>query len=168
MSFNSKSNKAFTKKLLPAAIVATASLFASVGASAGFPTIYGKIDVTLNQYDLEKSAFAAVTPATNPVTYRNTGATGTAVELDNWSLESNSSRFGVKGDFGITEGITAVYKIEYGIDVDNGTNSNGRELTQRNVYAGLQSSWGTILVGKNDSPLKTVQTNSVTQTDLDR
>ncbi|MBY0417752.1 MAG: porin, partial [Pararheinheimera sp.] len=51
---------------------------------------------------------------------------------------------------------------------DNGTNANGRELTQRNIYAGLQGEWGTLLVGKNDTPLKTLQTNTVIRGDIDR
>lgn len=141
----------FRKKLLPAT-VATFGLLVSVGASAGFPTVYGKIDLTLNQYKFEKSSFGLTAPTAT--TYKNVGATDTDVELDNWSLESNASRFGIKGDFGIADGLNAVYKVEYGIDADNGTNANGRELTQRNITGGLQGSWGTVFVGKNDTPLK--------------
>jgi predicted porin len=155
----------FRKKLLPAAVAAF-GLLVSVSASAGFPTVYGKINLTLNQYDFEKNDFAPT--AAGATTFKNTGAVGNAIELDNWSLESNASRFGIKGDFGIADGLNAVYKVEYGIDVDNGTNSNGRELTQRNTTGGLQGNWGTLLVGKNDTPLKTVQTNSVYQSDVDR
>jgi len=160
----SRSNR-FSKKLLPVAVAAL-SLVSSVGAFAGFPTVYGKIDLTLNAYDLEKSAFPLT--AAGATTFKNTGAVGTTTELDNVSLESNASRFGIKGDFDITADLKAVYKVEYGIDVDNGTNSNGRELTQRNITGGLQGSWGTLLAGKNDTPLKTIQTNSVYQSDIDR
>lgn len=138
----------------------------SANASAGFPTLYGKIDLTLNNYALEKSAFPLT--AVNASTYKNVGAVGTTTELSNTSLESNASRFGIKGDFGVSEGLTAVYKVEYGIDFDNGTNSNGRELTQRNITGGLQGEWGTVFAGKNDTPLKTIQTNSVYQSDIDR
>lgn len=138
----------------------------SANAFAGFPTLYGKIDLTLNNYALEKSAFSLTAP--NATTYKNTGALDTTTGLANSSLESNASRFGIKGDYGVADGLTAVYKVEYGVDVDNGTNSNGRELTQRNIYGGLQGEWGTVLVGKNDTPLKTIQTNSVYQSDIDR
>jgi predicted porin len=151
----------FNKKLLPA----TLGLLISTNAFAGFPTIYGKIDLTLNQYDLEKNDFVAGATAG---TFRHTGALATTTELDNASLESNGSRFGIRGDADVAEGLKVVYKIEYGVDVDNGTNSNGRELTQRNITAGLQGDWGTIVGGKNDTPLKTVQTNSVYQSDIDR
>ena len=84
-------------------------------------------------------------------------------------MESTGSRLGVQGDFAVANELTVFYRVEYGIDVDNGTNSNGRELSQRNVFAGIRSSdWGQVLVGKNDTPLKTLQTNSIVRTDLDR
>ena len=101
-------------------------------------------------------------------TYKQVGATGVATELDSVAVESSSSRLVVQWDFGVSEDLTVFYRIEYGIDVDNGTNSNGRELSQRNIFAGIRSDWGQVLVGKNDTPLKTLQTNSVLRTDLDR
>jgi|GEM_PF-444644 len=160
-----KRSTTFATKLLPLTVAALVTV-GSPTASAGFPTLYGKINLTLNSYDLEKSAFPLT--AANATTFKNTGALGNTTELDNVSLESNGSRFGIKGDLDVTADLKVVYKVEYGIDVDNGTNSNGRELTQRNIYGGLQGSWGTLLVGKNDTPLKTVQTNSVYQSDVDR
>ncbi|HEY6528792.1 MAG TPA: porin [Cellvibrionaceae bacterium] len=140
---------------------------ASQQASAGFPTLYGKIFVTANSYDLEKNNFALTAPAAT--TYKHDGATGVATELDSVAVESSGSRLGVQGDFGVANDLTVFYRIEYGIDVDNGTNSNGRELTQRNIFAGVRSNdWGQILIGKNDTPLKTLQTNTVLRSDLDR
>lgn len=148
-------------KLLSAVIAATA-VTSATQALAGFPTVYGKVNLTLNKYSLEKLG--------NPTTGAAV-ATGAAVidELDNWSLESNASRIGIKGDYDIHADLKAIYKLEYGIDVDNGTNANGREFTQRNIYGGFQSNtWGTLIAGKNDTPLKLIQTNTVTQTDIDR
>lgn len=155
-----KKTAVFTLNVLPAALAA----LISVNASAGFPTLYGKVYLSLNEYDLEKNNFA---PATLP-TYRNSGAANVATELDTTALESSGSRLGIQGDFGASYDTTIFYRIEYGIDVDNGTNSNGRELTQRNIFAGVRGEWGQILAGKNDTPLKTLQTNSVLRTDIDR
>lgn len=157
-----KKSAAFALKLLPA-VLAT---LVSANASAGFPTLYGKVYLTLNEYDLEKNAFAPT--AAGATTYRHTGATDVATELDTTALESTGSRLGIQGDFGASYDTTIFYRIEYGIDVDNGTNSNGRELTQRNVFGGVRGDWGQVLVGKNDTPLKTIQTNSVLRTDIDR
>ena len=151
------------RKLLPA-LIAAATLAGSTQVLAGVPTVYGKINVSLNKYDLENLKFAGAGAGPN----RNSGGL-VGDELDNWSLESNSSRIGVKGDFDLTDSLKAIYKLEFGVDADNGTNSNGREFNQRNIYAGLQSkTWGTIFAGKHDTPLKLIQTNTATQTDVDR
>lgn len=146
-----------------AILIATAI---SAPAFAGFPTLYGKIHLTANQYDLEKNDFALTAP--NATSYRHIGATQVTGELDTFALESTGSRLGIQGDFDANENFTVFYRLEYGIDVDNGTNSNGRELSQRNIFGGLRGDWGSILVGKNDTPLKTLQTNSVLRSDLDR
>lgn len=142
------------KHKLLTAVIASLTVATSNAALAGFPTIYGKVNVTLNKYDLEKLSAAT--------------AAGVIDELDNTSLESNGSRIGIRGDFDITSDLKAIYKFEYGIDVDNGTGSNGREFNQRNIYGGFQGGWGTLFAGKNDTPLKLIQTNTVTQSDIDR
>jgi predicted porin len=140
------------RKLLPLLIAGMTAATANV-ALAGAPTVYGKINVTLNKYDFQ-------------------GRTGTqAVDnLDDWQLESNASRLGVKGDFDITEGLKAIYKLEYEVFVDDGQstgNTGSDEFNQRNIYGGLQGSWGSIIAGKNDSPLKLIQTTN-TGSEIDR
>lgn len=169
MSFqkNGSANRSvkLVKTFVPAALAAAVSLV-SVNASAGFPTLYGKVFLTANSYDLEKNNFALTAPTAT--TYKNVGATGTTTELDSTAIESTGSRLGVQGDFGASYDLTVFYRVEYGIDVDNGTNSNGRELTQRNIFGGVRGDWGQVLVGKNDTPVKTLQTTSVLRTDLDR
>src|SRR5687768_1080783 len=111
----------------------------STNALAGFPTLYGKIHLTANQYDLEKIDFA---PSGSG--FSHLGATELTTELDTFALESTGSRLGVQGDFDAAAGVTVFYRLEYGIDVDNGTNSNGRELSQRNIFAGLRGDWGSV------------------------
>lgn len=149
----------------------------SVNAFAGFPTLYGKVQVTAGQYDFEKIDFAPT--AAGATTYRNVGATNVATELDSFTVESIGSRLGVQGDFDAAAGVNVFYRVEYGVDYDNGTNSNGRELVQRNIFGGLRGSWGALLAGKNDTPLRslagrngTIVKNSfvpaVQKTDIDR
>lgn len=138
----------------------------SANALAGFPTLYGKIHLTANQYDLEKLDFSTTTPG--GTAYQNVGAGTLTTELDTFALESTGSRLGIQGDFDASTNITVFYRLEYGVDVDNGTNSNGREFSQRNIFAGVRGEWGSILAGKNDTPLKTLQTNSILRSDIDR
>jgi predicted porin len=158
---SAKRSAKFAAKLLPVAV----GLLVSATASAGFPTLYGKVYLTANQYDLEKNDFSLTAPGAT--TFKHIGATGVTSELDSTAIESTGSRLGIVGDFGVSNGLTVFYRVEYGIDVDNGTNSNGRELTQRNIFGGIKGSWGQVLVGKNDTPLKTLQTNSVVRSDID-
>src|SRR6187551_2741003 len=142
-----KINNSFTRTALGAAI----GLALSAHAFAGFPTLYGKLQLTAGQYDFEKLAFPlAVPPATG---YQNVGAPDVTTELDSFTVESAGSRLGVQGDFDAASGLNVFYRIEYGVDADNGTNSNGRELVQRNIFGGLRGSWGALLAGKNDTPL---------------
>lgn len=166
MSVQQKNSVAKTAKFAPKLLPLALGALVSSHASAGFPTLYGKVFLTANVYDLEKNNFALT--AANATTYKHVGATGVSTELDSTAIESTGSRIGIQGDFGAANDLTVFYRVEYGIDVDNGTNSNGRELTQRNVFGGVRGDWGQVLVGKNDTPLKTLQTTSVLRTDLDR
>jgi len=168
-----KINNSFTRTALGAAI----GLVLSANAFAGFPTLYGKLQITAGQYDFEKLAFPTTTPTAT--TYQNVGATGVTTELDSFTVESIGSRLGVQGDFDAAAGINVFYRVEYGVDADNGTNSNGRELVQRNIFGGLRGNWGALLAGRNDTPLRslagrngTIVKNgyvpAVQRTDIDR
>jgi predicted porin len=119
------------KVLLSAAVASTLSL-ASYGFADGpiDSTIYGKVNVSVVNAD--------------------TGST------DQWKLNSNSSRLGVKGKTEIADGLYAVYKAEFEIAVDDG-DTKGQTFTQRNIMAGIRGSFGTVWVGKHDSPTKLAQ-----------
>jgi predicted porin len=119
----------------------------AVYAADNIPTVYGKVNVTLNKYDFDGIA--------NPTT--------SYTALDTWKLESNSSRLGVKGDYPIAEGLKAIYKLEYEVYTDSDKQGdNGSDFKQRNTYAGLQhTQWGTLFAGKNDTPLKATAAETV-------
>ena len=119
------------QKILSLAIIA-ASLNATTVLAAD-PKVYGKANLSLNQTDSGSS--------------------------DTWKLNSNASRFGVKGSFDASDSIKAIYKFEYETfidDGDDGKDSNS-ELKQRNIYAGFQGNFGTIIAGNHDTPTKLAQ-----------
>ena len=119
------------QKILSLAIIA-ASLNATTVLAAD-PKVYGKANLSLNLTD----------------------DNGT----DTSKLNSNASRFGVKGSFDASDSIKAIYKFEYETfidDGDDGSNSNS-ELKQRNIYAGFQGGFGTIIAGNHDTPTKLAQ-----------
>jgi predicted porin len=130
------------RKLLPL-LIAGLTVSAAHAAEVSVPTVYGKVNVSLNKNDFESLVAGSAEQTT-----------------DNWNLNSNASRLGIKGDIGITDDLKAIYKLEYEIFVDDGDDgsSNSSEFNQRNIYAGLQSkNWGTIIAGKHDTPLKLAQ-----------
>ena len=141
------------QKILSLAIIA-ASLNAT-SVLAGDPKVYGKANISLNQTD--------------------SGST------DTWKLNSNASRFGIKGSFDATDSIKAIYKFEYETFIDDGNDgksittcneidnsgtdpvcvsgkqSSRSEFKQRNIYAGFQGNFGTIVAGNHDTPTKLAQ-----------
>ncbi|HUH38116.1 MAG TPA: porin [Spongiibacteraceae bacterium] len=127
---------------LPLLVAALSTGLASAALADDLPTVYGKVNLSLQAVDTEVDRPA---PLANQVID------------DNWQMRSNASRLGVKGSYGISDSLKAVYKLEYEISADEGDFSGGDELKARNMYAGLQGSFGTVIAGRHDSPLKLVQ-----------
>ena len=120
------------KKLLLSAAIASTMGFASHGFAAGpiDGTVYGKVNVSLVNADDGSN--------------------------DEWKLNSNASRLGVKGKSEIAEGITLIYKAEFEVCVDDG-DCKGQTFSQRNIMGGIKGSFGTVWAGKHDTPTKLAQ-----------
>lgn len=118
------------KKLLLAATVATLATNAAQAA----PTLYGKLNVTLDQIDKNGFKDESVT-----------------------KINSNASRLGVKGDEKLTNDLSAVYLAEWQVNTDG----DGTDLGMRNRYIGLKADGiATLKVGRFDSYLKTAAGNN--------
>ena len=126
-------------KSLPLAIAMAATTAMTSSAIADDLTVYGKVNVSLNKLDYELG------------------------NEDQWELNSNAARVGVKGSVDINDNLKAIYKAEYEISVDG----DGDEFTQRNIYGGFQGSWGTLIAGKHDTPTKMAQGKIDRFNDLD-
>lgn len=72
-------------------------------------------------------------------------------ELD---LVSNASRLGVKGMTKISDDLSAVYKMEFDVDLDG---EGDDFFNARNLYAGLKGSFGTLFGGRHDTPVKQLE-----------
>ena len=120
----------------------TSSLLLMSLSAISAPKVYGKLNISLN----------------------NDGSDGVnEKEID---LISNSSRLGLKGQLEMQDGLVGLYQIEYQIDPVDGhardevRGENGEikvtdsTFTQRNSYVGLKGSFGTLKLGKHDTPLK--------------
>ena len=124
--------KSMKKYLLTAA---AASVMLANTSMAGDVTVYGKANVSLQMVEEE-----------------TTGSVDETTK-DNWELQSNASRIGVKGDHEINEGLKAIYNFEYETSVDDG-DKDGQTFTQRNIIVGLTGNWGTLMAGMHDTPVK--------------
>ena len=124
------------KKLLPQltllAFATTPMLAAADTLEIPKPTVYGKLNLSQEWVSPE--------------------------EGDSYSrLKSNSSRVGVKGSFMLNEHFKAIYQAEFGLDADSKGNKDKDAITRRNTFIGVDSSYGKVIAGIFDSPLKLVQ-----------
>lgn len=123
------------KKLLALAVGAAFAL--PVAASAA-PTIYGKVDVSLESID---------------------NGTSTAV-----NVVDNASRLGLKGEVETSKkGLKGIYLAEFGLNADDGkvgasiAPGTSAAISQRNIYVGLAGDFGTVIAGQADTPTKSIQ-----------
>jgi len=125
------------KKLLTLAVAAAMVSPLAVQAAGTGPTVYGVMQVAVENVDSDNAA-----------------------REDAWQVNSRQSRWGIKGSEDLGNGLSAVYKIEFQVDLDgnsgltNGTDRAAGE-SDRNQYVGLShKDYGTLLLGRHDSPIK--------------
>jgi predicted porin len=71
-------------------------------------------------------------------------------------LKSNASRVGVKGKYKLNTdyGLTAIYKLEWQVNVDDDSKDS---LTARNQWVGVKGGFGEVTIGRSDTTLKVSQ-----------
>ncbi len=106
-------------------MAATLLLVGSVGGVSADTNVYGQVDVSVDVID------------------RDGGS-------DDASLGSNTSAFGIKGQEDLGSGASAIFKIEFGVMVDEGGAPTGRDQ-----YVGLNiSRFGKVRIGTLSSAYK--------------
>lgn len=120
------------KKVLLATLVAGLG----VGSVQAAPTVYGKLDASVDFIDNQKPT------------------------KDTVKVNANNSLFGLKGEEKLTDSLSVLYLIEWqvssdGDDISGVDKGSKLDLTQRNRYVGLKhDKLGSIKVGKNDTYVK--------------
>lgn len=85
-----------------------------------------------------------------------TGAANAANDLQSVGrVSSNVSKIGFKGTDDLGNGIKGVWQIEQEISIDDGGTRKGSFAT-RNSFVGVDSSYGKLLLGNNDTAYKSV------------
>ncbi|WP_321276092.1 porin [Thiomicrorhabdus indica] len=107
--------------------LAIASAIAAPVAMADAPTVYGQLNLNIAN-----------------------------VDGNDTSVNSTASRIGVKGSEDLGDGLKAVYKIEF--ELPETADGDGKSpLKARNQYLGLAGGFGTVLMGRHDTPTKMIQ-----------
>lgn len=75
------------------------------------------------------------------------------------TMADRVSRVGIKGTEDLGGGMSAVYGMEWGVDLNDNLDSSqsstsGGVFGARNAFVGLKGSFGTVLAGKHDTPYK--------------
>lgn len=121
-----------TNKNLVSIVLLSALSVTSLNALADSPTAYGRLDITL-------------TNSEHGFTTQN--------KKEGKVIENNFSRIGVKGSEKINDDFQLVYQME--VQVNGATNEGDDELfSARSTYLGVSSDAGTLLVGRNDTVMK--------------
>ncbi len=127
-------------------LLALAIMTATAGNAMADASVYGQINLSMQQLDATKATTSAATYDT---------------DKDEWDVISNASRLGFKGDASINDDLKVIYKLEYEVSPDGdfaNSDNTSNEFRSRNMYLGLQSeTWGTVLAGKHDTPTKLAQ-----------
>jgi len=129
------------RKLLPVLI---ASTVATPWAATAETTLYGRLDLALENRDFDGYT------VTN-------GAKGTKTKTaDGWDVKNQSTRIGVKGSEDLGGGLKALFQAEWAFDAAEGgafaAEPDQSVFRNRLAYAGLGGSWGTGTLGRQWTP----------------
>jgi predicted porin len=127
------------------------ALSAAVSAALAAPAAV-KADVTI--YGMANLAF----DYTDDGNFTRFGGNGRTFDGE-WRprVSSYASRLGFKGFEDLGSGLKAIWQIEAEVDMDgDGSLQQGTSspFFLRNTFAGLESQYGTVLLGKHDTPFK--------------
>ena len=119
--------------------------------------LYGKLNVGINYVD-QNEGFKGWGLSDNQViksAFKNQylGITNPFITTP----QGPSNRLGVKGSEDLGNGLKAIYQIELGFSISDSNNNgavNNEAITMRNTFVGLAGNFGTVLMGRHDTPLK--------------
>ena len=123
-------------------VLAVLGCFAGVASAATNVTLYGTVDAGYEDW-------------------HGRGATGSGAivnatadrKLEQGGLSENNSKFGIKGQEDLGNGLTAIFTVEGEFNVDHGE-TNAGQLFNRETTVGLKGSFGEVKVGRAKSQME--------------
>jgi predicted porin len=120
------------KSLLALAVLGA---FAGAASAQTNVTVYGLVDAAIQRVDV-------------------TGGDAVWSMADgNSFFNKNGSRLGFKGSEDLGGGLSAIFALESGFNVDNGSLGQGGRLFGRQAFVGLQGNFGAVKLGRQYTPM---------------
>lgn len=88
------------------------------------------------------------------VSYKDNGA---ATNSKTWAVDSgqlSGSRLGFKGSEDLGGGLSAIFTLENGYNIDDGSAAQGGLLFGRQAFVGLQGEFGAVKLGRQYNPIR--------------
>lgn len=77
------------------------------------------------------------------------------------SIDSHSSRVGIKGDIDTNSSLKFAYRFVWQIDMTDHAKSSDDHIKSREQYISLKDNWGEVRIGRHDTPYKKAGKKSV-------
>ena len=122
------------KKLIALAVAGACIAPEAIAQTANPVTLYGRAYATFESIEADAGSVPTVNPA---LTRRN-------------RVSDQSSYLGVRGTEDLGGGLKAFFQLETGFKIDQ----NDTTFAARNSGVGLQGGWGSVLLGRWDTPFK--------------
>lgn len=121
----------------------TLAAVAILGAFAGSAlaadvTLYGRVNLGVHYSHSDVSGYEGAED------YKN-------VTSDNWGLRSGDatgSRFGIKGEEQISDGLTVGFQLEHGFNADDGSDADSSKAFSRESRLYVKTDYGTVHMGR--------------------
>lgn len=81
---------------------------------------------------------------------------GLSADDNQWRLQSgqqSGSRLGFRGTEELGGGMSAIFTLESGVNIDDGTSAQGGRLFGRQAWVGLNGGFGAVKMGRQQTPL---------------
>ncbi|WP_194722578.1 porin, partial [Noviherbaspirillum malthae] len=75
------------------------------------------------------------------------------------SGQQSGSRIGFRGTEDLGGGLSAIFTLENGFNIDDGTLGQGGRLFGRQAFVGLQGGFGAVKLGRQYNPIRTAVEN---------
>jgi len=124
------------KKLIALAVAGACVAPAAMAQTANPVTLYGRVHVTFESVEATAGTFP--------------GATGQGAQVRRNRVQDQASLLGVRGTEDLGGGLKAFFQLETAFKPDQ----NDTTFAARNSGVGLQGGWGSLLLGRWDTPYK--------------